>query len=503
MNSRDMEQTANSLASAASGATPPRASGAAASRTVMGMMAVIYVAVVALHTPPLLWPMIEADDFSILEQSWTWQATWENLWVPANEHAMPLGRLSTWALVRLAGRPTLLPLALACQGLLAVVAATGLLYLFVRRELGHPVYGLVAMILFGISTVYAEVVCWFSSSFGILALDMLVLALLAAQRWRQTGRRPWLVLSAFWSAVAPAWFAWGILAGPLCCLYLLLWCKPKTAPRSAVSLSPRLLVSLSFSPLLGSAAFLAVSLPLTADRIMHLEHYSGQTALEAFHPLTGLWYTARSLVDNLVVGFAGIPWVVLPPAAVVLGVCLVAGAAAWWWRQAPERGLLVLGLAFILTNYLLIYSARSTWSYDQMHAWSRYHLLPQLGLALFVCGGLPRWQARWHIGPAATLSSGQVNALGLLAGVLLLVNFPRGVLETPAYHQGEMEVLRRIEAVDARCREYHISADAARAALPRLPVPDWDDQHNGWVFLRGSDDPRPIRPEEARRLLER
>jgi len=490
-----MEQTA-------SPPLAPTTDAPATGHAAIACVLLVYLAVLLLYTPRLVLPMITADDFTYIQESWTWQATLDHLWLPFNEHAMPLGRLSTWALVRLAGRPTLFPLTLAFQSILAVMAAVGMLYLFVRRELGHPFYGLVAMILFGVSTVYAEAVTWFSCSFGLLAVDTLLLSLLAAQRWRQAGWWHALILSAVWAALAPAWSAVGILAGPLCCLYLLLGRKPQTAT-PAVCLSPRLLVSLSFVPLLGSGAFLAVSLPLTADRIMHLEHYSGQTALEAFQPLTGLWYTARSLVDNLIVGFAGIPWVVLPPAAVIVVLVLVAGLAAWWWRQAPVRRLLVVGLAFILASYVLTYSARASWSYERLlHAWSRYHALPQLGLALFVCGGLPRWHARWHIGPAAGLSTRQMKALGLLTGVLLLVNFPRGMADTPAYNPEQMNLLRRIEAVDARCRAHHISADTARAALPRLPVPDWDNEHNGWVFLRGSNDPRPVSPAEARRLLQ-
>ena len=48
-----------------------------------------------------------------------------------------------------------------------------------------------------------------------------------------------------------------------------------------------------------------VSLPRTADIIMHLDHYQGKTAHEAFQPLVGLGYTARSVVDHLLLGVAG------------------------------------------------------------------------------------------------------------------------------------------------------------------------------------------------------
>src|SRR5207249_5620990 len=115
---------------------------------------------------------------------------------------------------------------------------------------------------------------WFAASFAVLALDTLLLALLAAQGWRQTGRWYYLALSTVWAALAPAWFASGILAGPLCSLYLL--ASEQKLPRRA---------ALSTLPLLGSAAFLTLSLPRTADQILHLEHYGDQTAWQAFHPL--------------------------------------------------------------------------------------------------------------------------------------------------------------------------------------------------------------------------
>jgi hypothetical protein len=63
-------------------------------------------------------------------------------------------------------------------------------------------------------------------------------------------------------------------------------------------------------------------------------------------------------------------------------------------------------------------------------------------------------------------------------------------------------MFERIRDVDARCRAYHISADAAREALDHLPVPWWDDGANGWIFLRGSDSPQERTGHEVRKLLQ-
>src|SRR5262249_50026546 len=158
---------------------------------------------------------------------------------------------------------------------------------------------------------------------------------------------------------APGWFAIGILAGPLCCLYLCpLGKKPTTddtestdkkADRASFLIGVIRVIRgwPSLVPLLGTAGFLAVSLPRTAEHIMHLEHYQGRSALESFGPLTGLLYSARSLVDNLLPGILGVGGFSFPPPVVPVLLLLVIAAAVWWWRRAPDRRLLLVGLGAI------------------------------------------------------------------------------------------------------------------------------------------------------------
>ena len=134
---------------------------------------------------------------------------------------MPLGRLLCFALESLAGHLSFLPFVISMVGPLALLLAMLLVYVFVRRELGHPFYGLLALVLFGVTSVYHQAVWWFAASFAVLALDTMLLGLLAAQRWRQTGRGIYLDLTVLACLLAPGWFAIGILAGPLCCLYLM------------------------------------------------------------------------------------------------------------------------------------------------------------------------------------------------------------------------------------------------------------------------------------------
>lgn len=473
-------------------------------RPVLWLGLIAAAATLFVYARPLALPMLSQDDFEILAQSWTWQRTREGLWVPQNEHAMPLGRLLTYAVVQTAIAPAALPRAAVLVGPLALLGALALVYRFVRNEMGHPFYGLAAVALFGVTSVYQQAVFWFAASFSVLALDALLLALLAAQRWRRTGRAHYLMLAAVACALAPAWFASGILAGPVCSVYLLPWPR-----RSETVVQPRRgrLASLAAGvvPLVGTGLFLAVSLPRTAQRILHLEHYQGRTALEVFRPLTGLWFTCRSLVDNLVLGALGISTVEVPAVLVPVALAVVVLPAVWWFRHSHNPRLPVLGLALIVSNYLLVYSARAAWGYAGVMthpAWGRYHLLPQLGLTLFVCSGLAGFHGRWFaLRDDGALTRRQARGLAILIGVCLVIQMPRALLSYFPYDPEQVSTLRRIAEVDARCRAHRISGDAARAALPKLSLARWFSSVNGWEFLRGSDDPRPHTPDEVRRLL--
>jgi hypothetical protein len=462
------------------------------------------LAALTLHAYPLLYPYLFDDDFAILRDSWTWQAATDNLWRPWNEHAMPLGRLTAWGVVQAAGRPTNLPLVAALQGPLAVLAGMGLVYLFVRRELHHRFYGLAAMILFGVTLKYNEAVFWYAASFAVLALDTMLLALLAAQRWRQTGRWYFLPLSAFWAFLAPSWFASGILAGAFCSLYLL-----PGKPGKGINFWKHL--ATASVPFLGSVAFLATSLPRTFQHIQHADHFQGQTALGVFDPLGGLELTGRTLVDNLILGINAFgqacPRLLVP--VVLAGLAL----AGWgWWRQGVRAGgssrLLLLGMALLVLSYWVNYSFRTAWPYEgMMIRWTRYNLFPFLGLILFVCGGLPgRQGSLFQLEPSGRLSGGQVRGLSILAGLLFLLQFPLGLLghlrQDPDVSR-QMASLRRIEDADDRCQAHGIGATTARQALGRFEIPYSGEppRINGWDLLRGSPLPQEWTIDEAQRLL--
>jgi hypothetical protein len=493
----------------------------------------VALAVVGLAAYPLIRPELVQDDFQILARGATWERTRTSLWEPQNEHAMPLGRLLTFALMHVGGRATVLPWTAGAVGPIALLLALPLVYHFVRRECGHPLHGLVAAALFGVTSVYQQAVYWFAASFSILALDTMLLALLAAQRWKETGRGLWLDLSALCCFLALGWFASGVLAGPLCCLYLL-WPRrsvtptvPEVGPPPPQPMGRR--SHWTLVPLLGTLLFVAVLPPRTLEQIEHVEHYAGETAQQRFDPWLGLVYTGRSILDNLLLGLVGVSTVEVPKWLVPALLGGVAAALAWWWRRAPNRRLVLLGVGMIVSAYLLVYSARA-WvvPYDgrmTQPSWSRYHLLPQLGLALVVVGGmsirggLEFTRVRWEL-----VSRVQARRVTLLVAVLFVVQLPRAILGAPVPAPGlerfasskvaeelheqrgnyerQRAVLRDVAVIDDRCREYRISADVAVDAMAPMPIPWWFTRDaNALKLLRGSDEPLPRSAEEVRELL--
>lgn len=466
---------------------------------VLGCVATVAVGV--LYAPWIIEPHIRYDDFNFLTNSRTLSEMRDHLWQPMNEHVMPLARFAAGVLMQLVPRQSAIPLAAQSQGVLAVVLGMWLLYLFVRRELAHPLYGVVAMTVWGVTSTYYECVTWYSASFFTLALDMTLLALLAAQSYRRG--RCWYALAgcALCCALAPAFHGTALLAGAWCALYLV-YKEPDDRREHA---RRRRHVALAAVPLLGTSAFLAASLAATSGQIVRAEHYRGKTVFGAFDLREGLQNTLRTLADNQVAGAFGIwdrhstfSW----PAVlgVVLGLVLL---GLLWWRAAPRRRLLVVGLSVTLASDVLVYGARADWGYDRtVHNWTRYHLFPHLGLVLFAIGGLPRFEGRWFALPSAKgLSRRQSVALLGLIVAMVAVHRPRSHGLHFSAPPEQTALLLRVERMDARCRSARIDPVTARQALGFVQFPLAFEGDNAWDFLRCSSTSVPMSAAQATALL--
>ena len=457
------------------------------------------LAVVALYAPWIAQPHLRYDDFGFLTTARTWSETRANLFVPMNEHVMPMARFAAGVLVSLTPQQSRLPAHAQIQGVLAVIAGMWLLFAFVRRELGHSFYAVVAMVAWGVTSTYYECVTWYSASFFTLALDLTLAALLAAQTYVRRRRQSALLACALFCMGAVAFHSTAILAGVWCGWYIFLG---QRAHSPAVPWPQRAFAAAA--PALGTIAFSAFALLAAGHKVLGASHYRGKTIFAAFDVREGVENTLRTIVDNQVPGAFGLWhkfWVVPFPA--VLAICAVlAVTAALWWRVAPHRRMLALGLAVLVTSNLIVYGARADWSYERsVHNWTRYHLFPHLGLVLFVVGGLPYFAGRWFVLTSPRLSRRQTIALGGLIAVALLVHWPR-THRSHFFFPSQIEILRRVERVDRYCRLAAIDGETARQGLPFVHFPLGYPDDNAWDFLRGSSSPVPASVEAVRRQLQ-
>lgn len=483
-------------------------------RQILVPAAFIVLATLLLHAPRFFASRLIFDDVGMLSDSWPWDVTWRNLWQPANEHAMPLGRITTALLVDLAGRQTNLPFVTSLHGPIALLICLWLVFLFVRREMGHPFYGLIAMGIFGVTSAYVRCVSWYAASFALLSLIFNLLALLAAQKFRNTGNWLALGLCVIFCALAPAWFAIGVLAGPLCVGYLLInWIGPfrdenvvHLQSYSPPTLRPNFWLALL--PMIGTVVFLAISIPRTYETIMTLAHYRGSKATDVFDLNLGIFRSYRSLVDHKLFGTFGTWGFAIPLAIFPLLFLLVIAIGLYWWKRAPKRSMLILGLGFIFSSDFLIQSARAAWDYDtQVVKWTRYQLYPHLGLTFFLISILPRWENRLLNNNPTIFQSHSTSWLILLT-LMVLIQLPKALplQDEYALEHDQPSKLALIETVDQRAKQHHISRETAIKALSGEDITKpafrfLTSLDNAWLLLRGSENPKPISREKAREIL--
>lgn len=393
----------------------PRASGEGGRSAWLAAAALGLLTVVWLR---LFWhrvsePFLFADDFELIRRSATFGTAWANLLWPINEHFAPGTRIITAVLVAVS-TPASRPLVLSAAGLVMFAGLFPLIYLLLRREFDAPWLGLLGVIVFGFSVVHHDVLFWYAAAQWDQAVYVLVASLLAMQSFcRRRGR--W----SFWASVAcsfygPMNFAIGVLVGPLSALYLLLSGRGEEAwwrrgARAAVLVAAPM-VCLALLPM------------RTYSKIVENTSYLGKGFWEGIDLVGGAVHTGRSVLEILVLENLGLPGVYLPddPERFAIWFVVLAVGAVWAVRRARDRRLMILGLAMILANYAIIFPFRAWVSLEGLRVWGRYHLLPQLGVAMFVCGLVAEF------GPAVVrrpwLTWRQVVAAGGLAAVLAILH---------------------------------------------------------------------------------
>ena len=170
---------------------------------------------------PLEWYLMKLDDFDYLDRSRSAAVLARHLFTPHYGHVVPLFRLETYLLFKLAGSLEALPSVLGWASFATLVLATLLSGHVAAHETGRPERGVAAMAAVGFSSVMGPATTWYSAG-QALACGTMILAMLAAlQLWRVRGGRWPLCLGLLATMAAPLFWTVGYIAGLVGAAYLL------------------------------------------------------------------------------------------------------------------------------------------------------------------------------------------------------------------------------------------------------------------------------------------
>lgn len=318
-----------------------------------------------------------SDDHHYLAMSADWATTRNNLFRPHNEHLVVPQRLFAYLVVA-TGRAVGLENALQLGGTLLFTAATALVFVLSIREFRSVTAGFIAVLFFAFSASYREILTWFTASLWLVPFTFLLVGMIATQR----GSTWWGSLTASAVAFASCFsFSIGLIVGPL----LTLWAAAHVEDRRRAS---AWLAALA--PTVSTAAAAVLIIPRMLQWFQTDEYLgsSSREALRMFDPVAGLGNMVRVSVDFLLIRSLG-PTATLDvwwAYALVFPVLPVALAGfvrrhPGYWSQFPLLGVVV-------APYALVYPFRSFVPYATLQMWTRYHLIPQFGLALLLTAAL-------------------------------------------------------------------------------------------------------------------
>jgi hypothetical protein len=423
------------------------------------------------------------DDFDYIAESRDWPTTVAHLLEPHNTHVVPLFRLWTFGLVKLAGRLESLPKVLGASSYVGLIAAMVAIGYLVARETGRPVVALFAMATLGISTVSHPTVTWFSAGQALWAGTAIVLTLALARSWSRSGGAWRFVAVALGVLMSPAIWSGGLAAGPATVAYLF------AANPSRVRKPALLLIGITLGALL---LILAYSQPhFLKNPIVWERHHDLWP-----RPIQGLFHTVQAIVEVCLFANLGIDAITTPWQAVALLVSLA--ALCIWSRRGRGRmnPLEASGATIAVSSCLLAFMLRGNLPYSSLRALEWYHAIPQFGAILFAAGW---WAAVSAPGPPG-LGRRQVSQVLAIVVILCLIHLPRGerrlVRGAPAYlpneasafptpelrlkralyyrsefHDRQVRALARLDRVDRILRTVNASPETLRDLLGRVLVP--------------------------------
>jgi hypothetical protein len=333
----------------------------------------VLLAWAVLYRFPWMTYRFYADDLRYIKETGsTWSELAASLFVPFNEHLVPVTRLVTFLLGAGAepfGGDTRLPAFFGAYNAWLFVGTCSLLFLLLHR-IGGGLGALVGLSLFAVSLCHSEIVLWYSAAQWLVPACLLLGSLLVVER---DSKRSFAWATLF-SALAPWNYSLGAVVGPFTSIWLLGWHR-------------RWRWSSLLPAVVGVASTAVVA--MIVRQSMQQERYwesGGKGMIEAFDPWMGLIYSARLFADRLILtnlGYRG-PAVSMTVAAII--VALIGMSIVWAIRCKPEFSRLWPTAAFIVLGYGVAIPFRAWVQYEWIVDWNRYQLIPLLGLSMLAAG---------------------------------------------------------------------------------------------------------------------
>ncbi len=425
------------------------------------MIALLSGVVLAILPAWLYWdwlsnPLIKGDDFAFLADSRAGAEPFRHLWEPHNSHVVPVFRLATSTLCRVAGSLGNVPWVLTVANhalLVLLVIATGH---FVAWETGSMGYGLGAMAWLGVSTVLQPAATWYSAGQTLGTGLFVMITLLSTQLSILRQQRLWLIPAFLAAAVAPMIWTGGVCAGIVGSVYLL-WHRGRTGGRWAAA------------PLVGTLASLGVITWAAGASLIRAVSDSG--AGDGIQPFRIVTHGAQAVVESL--GFAnlGLTTESMPLQSLALSLGLVWGWIASLLRSGRRPNALEsVGLTLVLAPYGLAFALRSGFPFENLRDLGWYDTMPQIGTVLFGIG----WLAGKCAGPRCPDRLTWMGFLGVGTTTVILL----------ALHVPQVQQIRIDEAPEMTSSE-----------KLRLPIPEL--QRLRAIYLASE------RSERQRRALQR
>jgi hypothetical protein len=419
------------------------------------LMAVVVAVVLVPYLGRLKHPSLYTDDVVRIAQLQTVPLQ-RLLFLPFNEHMAPLFQGLSWLVWQLAGRSLVrAPMAFTMASYVPFGLSLGLLGWVIRAETRSVATSMVSLAIFGLSWLASETVYWYSASSFMWALAFTMAAWLGAASAAGGQTLRGSIGMGVASALAPAWSAIGLLAGPLAIVRVLAADFRGGPRRRAVAV---------VAPIAGTLAYLSVCSVFRYGDVL------AQSIERNVHLRAGLIATGRAPIDYLLPGLFGLHPIghrLSPLVSLTFSSLGVSLALLWAWRSG-HRALTLGGLLLILGGYGLTFCGRGDQGGRSVLVAQRYHLFPQLGLVLVLAPlvriGLRRWEARPHASLLAVAS---------LTVVLALVHAPMLKARGRYYrHPDQVRTLAAMERLGTICRELRITRDQAIAALDPIQ-PGW------------------------------